>query len=217
MKVIGIYYYDFMKKLTEIKIQEILQGNAESLNTEFKATFDFNTNVWMREKLIRSIFAMSNTRDGGFIVIGIEEKTDKILNFTGIKDEHLLTFKGDDLKAKVESFSSSSVNYEMGVGSYKGDNYIVVSITEFPVSPIICRRNGEHKDKILEEGAMYVRTLKDKPSSVKLSNPVDVQDFIDRVADKQISNLHKRGWKHETENLVSKSDKSFFEKERKSF
>ena len=92
-----------------------------------------------------------------------------------------------------------------------------MSVTESPLNPIICRRNGEHKDKILEEGAMYVRTLKDKPSSVKLSNPVDVQDFMERATDKQISNLHKRGWKHETENLVSKSDKSFFEKERKSF
>lgn len=69
-----------MKKLTEIKIQEILQGNAENLNTEFKATFDFNTNIWMREKLIRSIFAMSNTRDGGDIVIGIKEKENKTLD-----------------------------------------------------------------------------------------------------------------------------------------
>ena len=206
-----------MKEFTENKIQEILQGNAESLNTEFKATFDFNINVWMREKLIRSILAMSNTRDGGFIVIGIEEKTDKILDFTGIKDEHLLTFKGDDLKAKVESFSSSPVSYEIGAGPYKGNNYIVISVTESPLNPIIWRRNSEHKNKILEEGAIYVRTLKDKPSSVKLSNPVDVQDFMERAATKLISHRHKEGWRHESENLVNKSNKSFFEKERKSF
>lgn len=206
-----------MKELTETKIQEILQGNAESLNTEFKATFNFNDKVWARERLIRSIFAMHNTRDGGYIVIGLEEKDDKSFDFTGVQDEHLATFKGDDLKAKVESFSSSSVNYEIGVGPYKKKNYIVISVSEFSLYPSICRRNGEHKDKILEEGAIYIRTLKDKPSSIKLSNPVDVQDFLDRITDKQIANLHKRGWKHETENIINKSDKSLFEKERKGF
>lgn len=206
-----------MKKLAEVKIQEILQGNAESLNTEFKASFDFTQNVWMREKLIRSIFAMSNVRDGGDIVIGIKEKEDKTLDYSGVEKEHLPSFNGENLKAKVESFSSSPVNYEIGAGSLKGKDYIVIGVAEFTLNPCICRRNGEHKDKILEEGAIYIRTLKDKPSSVKLSNPVDLQDFLDRITDKQITNLHKRGWKHETENIVSKSDKSLFEKERKGF
>ena len=206
-----------MKELTELKIQEILQGNAESLNIEFKSSFNLNENIWMREKLIRSIFAMSNTKEGGYIVVGIKENGNKTLDFTGVEEAHLAIFRAEDLKAKVESLSSSPMDYEIGVGSYKGKNYIVINITEFLLTPAICRRNGEHKDKILEEGAIYVRTLKDKPSSVRLSNPIDVQDFIDRITDKQISNLHRRGWKHDTENLVSKSDKSSFEKEKKNF
>lgn len=206
-----------MKELAEAKIQEILQGNAESLNTEFKSSFDFNENVWMRERLIRSVFAMSNTRDGGYIVIGVKENGDKTLDFTGVAEGHLATFNTEILKAKIESFCSSFVDYEIGSGSYDNKKYIIISVAEFSLNPAICRRDGEHEDKLLEEGAIYVRTLKDKPSSVRLSNPVDVQDFIDRVTDKQISNLHKRGWKHETESLVSKSDKSLFEKERKSF
>ncbi len=206
-----------MKEFTEDKIQEILQGNAEGLNTEFKSSFDFAENTWMREKLIRSIFAMSNVRDGGNIVVGIKEKEDKTLDYSGVENEHLPSFNGEDLKSKVESFSSSPVNYEIGVGTYRGKNYIVISVAEFTLNPCICRRNGEHKEKILEEGAIYVRTLKDKPSSVRLSNPVDVQDFIERVADKQIAHQHRRGWRHESENLVIKSDKSLFEKERKGF
>lgn len=208
-----------MKELIEAKIQEILQGNAESLNTEFKATFDFNINVWAKERLIRSVLAMSNTRDGGYVIIGITEKEDKDLDFTGVENSHLAIFrlKVEDFKTKIESFSSSPVNYEIGVGSYKKKNYIIISVSEFSLNPSICRRNGEYKDKTLEEGAIYIRTLKDKPSSVKLSNPVDIQDFLDRITDKQITNLHKRGWKHETENIINKSDKSLFEKERKGF
>ena len=126
-----------MKELTENKIQEILQGNAESLNTEFKSSFNFNVNTWMKDVLIRSILAMSNTRNGGYIVIGIQENKDKSFNFTGVEKEHLISFRGDILKAKVESFSSSPVDYEIGVGSLKGKKFIVISIVEFSLNPCV--------------------------------------------------------------------------------
>jgi predicted HTH transcriptional regulator len=206
-----------MKEVSESTIEQILQGNSENLNLEFKSTFDFNKNIWARERLIRSILAMSNTRNGGYILIGVAENGDKSLNLSGIDENHLQLFKTkvEDLKSKVESFSSSPVSYEVGLGKYKRNEYILISVTEFLLSPQICRKNGEHKDKILEEGALYIRTLKDKPSSIKLTNPVDIQDFLERATDKQISNLHKRGWKHDTENL--KNAKSSFEKERANF
>lgn len=206
-----------MKEILEGVIEQTLQGNSENLNLEFKSTFDFEENIWARERLIRSILAMSNTRDGGYILIGVEENLDKSLNLSGINEAHLQLFKTkiEDLKSKVESFSSSPVSYEVGLGEYKGKKFILISVTEFLINPLICRKNGEHKEKHLEEGAIYIRTLKDKPSSIKLTNPVDIQDFLERAYDKQISNLHKRGWKHETENL--KNFKSAFEKERADF
>lgn len=207
-----------MKVISESTIEQILQGNSENLNLEFKDTFDFDENIWAREKLIRAIFAMSNTRNGGVIVIGVKENEGHIPDYTeGLKSEHLSLFKSREeyLKSKVESFSSSSVNYEIGVGEYKDKDFILINVVEFFINPIICQMHGKHKDKILEEGAIYIRTLKDKPSSVKLTNPVDIQDFLERSADKQISNLHKRGWKHDTEN--QKNTKSLFEKERDNF
>ena len=206
-----------MKEIAESLIEQILQGNSENLNLEFKATFDFNENIWARERLVRSMLAMSNTRNGGYIVIGVAENGDKSPDFAGLEDNHLALFKSkiEDLKSKVESFSSSPVSYEIGIGEYKRKKLIVISVAEFFLSPLICRKNGEHKDKHLEEGSIYIRTLKDKPSSIKLTNPVDMQDFLERITDKQISNLHKRGWKHDTENL--KGSRSSFEKERADF
>jgi predicted HTH transcriptional regulator len=206
-----------MKEINESIIEQILQGNSENLNLEFKSTFNFEENIWARERLIRSILAMSNTRDGGYILIGVKENADKSLDLSGLDETHLKLFKTkvEDLKSKVESFSSSPVSYEIGLGDYRGKKFILISVTEFMVNPLICRKNGEHEDKHLEEGSIYVRTLKDKPSSVKLTNPVDIQDFLERTSDKQILNLHKRGWKHDTENL--KGSKSSFEKERANF
>lgn len=207
-----------MKEIPVNEFEEIVKGNSENLNLEFKGTFNFDTDIWARERLIRAILAMSNTRVGGDIIIGIEEKSDKSgYDFNGVKQEHLLLFRSreEDLKAKIESFCAFSVSYEIGISEYVNNKFIVIRVTEFSLYPSICRKNGEHKDKFLEEGAIYIRTLKDKPSSIKLTNPVDIQDFIERATDKQILNLHKRGWKHEVED--SKNNKSLFEKERTNF
>lgn len=206
-----------MRDISEEKIEQILEGNAESLNLEFKGEFNFEENTWARERLIRSVLALSNTRSGGVILIGVEESPEKIFVRKGISDAYLSIFrsKAEDLKSKIESFSSGPVNYEIGVGLYREKKFVLITVEEFRLNPIICRKTGEHSDRILEEGAIYIRTLKDKPSSIKLINSVDIQDFLERSSDKQISNLHTRGWKHDTESKTTGS--SLFEKERKGF
>ena len=150
-------------------------------------------------------------------MIGVAEKDDGTPDPEGVAKDDLIVFtsKLEDLKTKVESFSSSPVNYEIGRGEIAGKSFVLVTITEFSVRPVISRKNGEDKNGVLEEGAIYVRALKDKPSSVKLVNPVDIQEFLERATDKQISSLHRRGWKHETETMVS--NKQAFEKERENF
>ena len=204
-----------MKELTEDKILEIIQGNSENLNLEFKESFDFS-HTFPRERLIRAIFAMSNTRSGGYVVIGIKEGATHIAEFEGVSDAHMSIFrtKIEDLKAKVEAFSSSYVSYDIGTGVYKENPYIIISVNEFSSQPVICKRSSE-SDKQLEEGAIYVRTLKDKPSSVKLINPSDVQDLIERAVDKHIVNLQRRGFKHDSENI--KNSRLLFEQERNNY
>jgi len=206
-----------MKEILEVVMEQVLQGNAENINLEFKSSFDLNNNEWAKERLIRSILAMSNTRNGGFVVIGVKEENDKSYSYEGLNNDHLLLFKSkaEDLKSQIESFSSSPVNYEIGLGKYRNKDFLLISVTEFSLNPVICSKNGKHKDKHLEEGAIYVRSLKEKPSSVKLTNPFDIQDFLERVVDKQILNLNKRGWKHENVGTVNSS--LLFEKERSNF
>lgn len=193
-----------MKDISEAEFKEITRGNTESLNLEFKSAFNFGgkeiKEVWMREEVIRSILAMSNTRDGGTIVIGIKENADNTFEFTGIPNTDLLSFqREDDFKAKIESFSALPVDYELGIAQSGEEKFIIIIVPEYSRFPAICKKTSANGEKNLEEGAIYIRALKDKPSSIKMSNPVDILDFLERAADKQILNLHKREWKHSIE------------------
>jgi len=217
-----------MKELREGEIEQILQGNTENLNLEFKDTFDFDDSLWMREELIKSIIAMSNTRNGGCIVVGIHENGDKTINLSGMEESHLSKFilKEEVLKEKVEGFSSAPADYDIGWSKYKGQKFLIITVREFTLNPLICRRDGEYKKeclkenkiyikRVLKEGAIYIRTLKSKPSSVKLTNPTDIEDLLDRSVYKKISKLHKQGWQHEAE-AINKSAQNF-KKERADF
>ncbi len=211
-----------MRQLDEKTMASILEGNTESLTLEFKESFDFKdvNSLWMRDCLIRAILAMSNTRTGGQVVIGIKEKNNRF-KFVGMKKIHLLRLSEDDLKTKVEFFSNSPVDYDVHVGSYKRKKFVVITVREFSRYPSICKNNGESKTEngkpknVLEIGTIYIRTIKEKPSSVKLLDPSDVQDFVERAALKQIDSWHKVGLKHESEILPDA--KTFFETERNDF
>lgn len=64
-------------------LKNLEYGSYENLNLEFKSTFDYSDNIWAKERLIRSILAMSNTEGGGKIIIGLDEKSDRKVEKTG--------------------------------------------------------------------------------------------------------------------------------------
>ena len=192
-------------------LENICYGVYENLNLEFKDSFDYDL-PWPRERFIRSVLALSNTTDGGKIIIGLKEDGDKVLP-DGVKEYHLKKFEAnkEEIKAKVLSFSSSPVDFEMYFCKVSEKDFIVCDVKEFSFTPIICKNNGEHKNgdglRHLEQGVIYIRTLKDKPSSIKA-----VDFLLERAVNKKITNKHKAGWFH-----ISEKAEYDYKKERGDF
>jgi len=184
-------------------LENIRYGVYENLNLEFKDSFDYDL-PWPRERFIRSVLALSNTADGGKIIIGLKEDGDKVLA-EGVKEDHLKKFEAnkEEIKAKVLSFSSSPIDFDMYFCKVDEKVFIVCDVKEFSFTPIICKNNGEYKNgdslRHLEQGVIYIRTLKDKPSSVKAVDFVDVEFLLERAVNKKITNKHKAGWFHTSE------------------
>lgn len=117
-------------------------------------------------------------------------------------DIHLTILKSkvEEIKTKVENFASAPVEFEISFHKVDNKTYAVIFIKEFSFNPIICKRKGEYKNEnILEEGIIYIRTLKDKPSSVKATNIIDIDHLLNRGMQKKIDRLHKDGWSHKSE------------------
>ena len=194
-----------MKVLPEKNFKEIIEGNDESIHLEFKRSFDFNSDKIQKEKIIKAVIAMANTQNGGDIVIGINDCKSSFERFEGINEEHLKKFEKEieNLKSQVEKHSSSPVPFEIYktvaiLDSKKSRNYIVIRVPEFEYLPVICKQAStknincsSSEGIILESGALYIRSLKDKPSSSKIKDSNDMMELLRRAIGKEISNRHK--------------------------
>lgn len=157
-------------------LQELLAGSRETRNIEFKRSM-----LWskLRGKLVRSILAMTNTRDGGTIVIGVRQEKSGFV-FEGATDADLASYKEDDIAAFVASYADPYVrlHYE-AVQLDDGRKFGVITVFEFDEIPVICRQSGEE----VRQGAIYVRGNR-IPESVEVPSQTELREILELALEK---------------------------------
>jgi predicted HTH transcriptional regulator len=153
---------------------------------------EFKDNVkWSGEfqaKLTKSIMAMANLRDGGWIVIGKHEKPDRSFELVGLEDENYNSFDSDEIKAYVYARTDPPVNFILHRKEYEGKKYVLIQVQEFENIPIICKKSC---GTIIHNGTMYVRS-KGKPESLPVPTSTEMREIIDIAIDKGVKDYIKR-------------------------
>jgi predicted HTH transcriptional regulator len=117
-------------------------------------------------RVARAVLAMTNTRDGGRIIIGVEEKDGKPLA-VGVSPADLPSWKFDDLAAKIGPYADPSVTFTMSTVELDGMAFILLDVMD-------------------RAGAIYVRG-RPKPESIEVSNQTDMRELIDFATEKQLA------------------------------
>jgi len=189
-----------MPKLSDERVQELLEAAGESRRLEFKSGLDWRdpNSLWLRESIVRAILGMSNTPSGGQVIIGISEGPNHTPRPTGLTAAQLASF--DDLErvqANVDSFTYDSILHTWEYGEHRGSYFVFVTVQEFLEIPTLCRINGDHIDgqgrRVLTENDLYVRSRK-TPYSTKKATDLEMREIIRTAVDKSNSDLQKRGW-----------------------
>ena len=94
-------------------IQYITHGREER-NLEYKGPINWN-DTQIKAKITKTILAMSNLRDGGVIVIGVEQNGE-IFTPVGLDSESISSFKQDDISVHVNNYADPFVEIKV---SYK--------------------------------------------------------------------------------------------------
>lgn len=184
-----------MKKLLDEQIAQLLEAGYELRNIEHKPPFGWNgeKSQWAMEKVIRAILAMTNTRYGGQIIIGIEVSDDRSINLKGVTDEQLKSFDDfDGVKGIVDGYSFINTDFDISWGVHESKKYVVITVQEFSEIPAICRKNGDSRG-VLTVYDIYARSKKAPYGSIKATD-AELREIIHMAVDKEKSNLKSRGW-----------------------
>lgn len=188
-----------MKEIPKEQITVLLEAGYETRSIEYKSPFlwsDDNSR-WLKEKVVRAVLGMTNTRLGGQIIIGVSEDQNRII-LEGLSDEQLNSFNDyDGIKGYIDGFSYTGTIFDISYGSFESKKFIIFNIQEFHEIPAICRKNGSVND-ILKKDIIYTRSMKARYSTIP-STDMELREMIHMAVDKEKYDLKDRGWIRKTE------------------
>lgn len=164
------------------ELYELVRVGEQRRNVELKRSISWDSDR-NRAKIVKTILAMSNIRDGGYLVLGFSQQADSF-EPVGVRDDHLSSFKYDNVKSHVALFADPFATFFMKIIEDKVEDkkFIVFSIDEFEEIPIICKRNGLEN---LREGDIYTRSRR-MPSSVRVPTQSEMREIIDMAIEKGV-------------------------------
>jgi len=139
----------------------------------------------------RAALGMANHRDGGIIIIGVDESsgTPKPI---GLTEDELATWTFDNVAATLAACSDPTISFEREIRTYQTKPYVVLTVHEFAELPILAKKDvpGEHK-QIIRGGACYVRSL-GKPETSEIPSQDEMRDLLDLAIQKGIRKFVER-------------------------
>ena len=200
-----------MRELSQSEISGYLLA-GESRNVEFKPEFLWTApeSKKLKEEVIKTIIAMSNTPNGGVILIGIThlQQTDGILyEYSGVSPRILRWYEqnGERVQRDVHSFCSVPADFQICFGLNREDEnarentFIVIKVNEFSTVPVITVANSSAREDtgsgnyIILSDNIYTRSFNATWSSKRCTHK-ELEDIIKMAADKYRVGLKLRGY-----------------------
>jgi predicted HTH transcriptional regulator len=135
-----------------------LHGDSEGRSFEYKSglPWDKGHNEF-KIKIIKAILCMSNLRDGGDIIIGVEKDIDGKYEAIGLNDIDSKTYDREKVLEAANSYADPFIDIDLKTFPIEDKWLVVIYVHEFKEIPVVCKKNFQG---ILEQGRIYARTFR---------------------------------------------------------
>ncbi len=144
----------------EEDIRNILERKIETPNIDYKEGLIWNKNNHdARLEIIKDILAMANTKDGGKIVFGVNDKNH---DFIGISNESYDSFDVTPVNTLLHQYVDPTFTCNVVKRIVDSKKLVIIDVPEFTEVPIVCKKsaNSTSNKEVLKKGGVYIRTNK---------------------------------------------------------
>ena len=166
--------------MTDEEFVQLLALGRELSGLEFKGPGP-RSDRQLFSQVVRAVLGMANRRDGGTVVIGVEDNQTS-LTPVGLTDEDLVTWSYDAVADGIAVYADPYVSFELQTLAHAGKNYVTIEVREFEDIPVLCKRDFPD---VLRNGACYVRTRR-KPETSEIPAQAEMRDLLDLATDKGV-------------------------------
>jgi len=177
-----------IKAMELSEFDSLVEGSEESQSLDFKSACN-----WDVKSLAKDILAFSNVQDGGYIVIGFDDKTFKRI---GVTEAQAKTFDQETMQDQMANYADPFVTFTVynNIVDANGLRFVIIRIFEFPEIPVVCKTDS----KDTSQGKIYYRSRRRRPESEPVSNSFDMRDILDRATVKMMGKRRTQGYAAES-------------------
>lgn len=164
----------------------ILHGKEERY-LEYKRSMIWTGDDTTKVKVTQAMMAMANLRNGGVILIGMQEVSKGVWTPEAMTPEQVSSFTQDDIAQWVNDYAIPAVQFSVGPLVFNNNQFVIIQVQEFDTTPVICRKQKTIGGvEVLKAGAIYYRSNR-KNESAPISSDEDLRELIGLAVDKGIS------------------------------
>lgn len=168
--------------LTREEIEETLRSGYELRGLEVKGPGARSDTAFL-VRVVRVALGMGNLRDGGHVVIGVEDDPLSAMSPGLEADEVESWLAYDDVARKMAEYADPPLGFRVTEETLSsGVTVVVMQVFEFADIPHLCRK--DYPD-VLRRGALYVRPRK-VPETSEVASSVEMRDVLDLATEKAL-------------------------------
>jgi predicted HTH transcriptional regulator len=167
--------------LSNNELKSLINLGRESRSIEYKQSYNWS-NSEHKAKLTKAILGLSNIKDGGFVILGVEPQTHEPV---GMPEEDFNKIDSDALLAHVNNYADPYTDFI--VYKYKKENklFVIIEVFEFELIPVICKKDYTG---VLQKGNIYTRPRR-IPETAAIPSQTEMREIIDIAIEKGIRNF----------------------------
>ena len=168
--------------MTDDDFAVLIERGHELRGIEFKPPGP-RTDQLLMARIVRAALGMANRRDGGLVIVGVDESTGRP-NPIGLAPDALASWSHDDVAATIAASSDPPISIEQEVRTYHDKRFVVLRVPEFLELPVLAKKDvSVGHNHVVRKGACYVRSF-GKPETSEIPSQTEMRDLLDLAIQK---------------------------------